>query len=211
VSIESPGVYFYRNTRVTLIQSLTDLTATGDASDPQLTSDSQDKTTSQADFGFYTPVRVRFGGAVQIAEALLSLEGDVQSRLKDGDVDVDREFVWNLRAGGTLPVSERVRLGVGLFTDRASDRKNAAGAGQVDFYGATLGGEYQSVRWLESAGPDKPRAALTFSTTAALRYAYGRGKFPGTHLSMPDYAARDNATDIDVHELTLHIGSGLYF
>ncbi len=208
LSVESPGFYFYRSYRLTQIQSLTNL---ADDAGPMLDSLAIDESGSDVELGLYAPVRVRLGGAVAIGRATLSFEGDVQSKLDDDPLEVHREFVWNLRLGAQLPVSEHLRLGAGLFTDRASDRKDAVGAGQVDFYGGTLGGEYQNVRWLESKGQGSARSGLTFSTTVAVRYAYGAGKFAGSRLRMPSYDIEAVATDISVHELTLHIGSGLYF
>lgn len=82
-------------------------------------------------------------------------------------------------------------------------------------YGATIGGQYDNVRWL--ASDDKPgavpekRAGLTFSSTVALRYAYGKGKLAGQSLQAPDFTAVPQAVAISAHEITLHLGSGVYF
>lgn len=179
---------------------------------PVLTSSSVDQSESHVELGLYAPVRIRFGGALTLARATIALEGDLQHRLRDGPLSVDRERVWNLRAGVRVPVSERLNLGGGLFTDRSPDRADQLGAGKIDFYGATLGGEYANVRWLAGEGAAAgQRSAITFSSTLALRYAYGHGKALGSRLAMPSYEVSEVATDIDVHELTLHIGSGLYF
>lgn len=210
LSVESPSVYFYRSSRVTSYASETDLLAEG--ADPVLVSNPLDDSQTHVELGLFAPVRVRLGGGLRLGRALVSLEADVQSKLRDRPLEVDREFVFNVRAGGTLAVGEHMRLGLGLFTDRASDRKDATGAGQIDYYGATVGAEYQNVRWLASDEPQpSKRSGLTFATTVALRYAYGTGKFPGVRLRMPSFDAENVATDIDVHELTLHIGSGVYF
>ena len=208
LSVESPGFYFYRNQRVTQFANFTNLAADGG---PTLDSAFEDVTTKSVSLGLYAPVRVRLGAALQFGRVTLALEGDMQPKLEDKTLDVKREFVWNLRAGGQVTINEHVRLGAGLFTDRSADAKDEVGAGKVHFYGGTLGGEYQNQRWLESSPGETKRAALTFSSTVALRYAYGTGKFAGTYVPLSNFEIQDAATEIDVHELTLHIGSGLYF
>lgn len=209
LSVESPGVYFYRSTRETSIETQTALDEQGAL---QLATQSVDRSTSQGGLGLYTPVRVRIGGSGELAGASWSLEGDVQSRVHDTGIDVDRKFVWNLRAGSRFRLNERLQLGVGLFTDRGSDKTDQWGAGNSNFYGATVGGQYETVRWLASRdGSGDKRAALTFSSTVALRYAVGFGKLPGERITMPDYESITRAVDITVQEITLHLGSGIYF
>jgi hypothetical protein len=209
LSVESPGVYFYRSEREISIETQTVLDDQGAF---QLSTQSVDRTTTQGGLGLYAPVRVRLGGSGELAGASWSLEGDVQSKVHDAGIEVDRKFVWNLRAGARFAVSEKLHLGAGLFSDRGSDKTDQWGAGSIDFYGATVGGQYETVRWLAShGGADDKRAGLTFSSTLALRYAVGVGKLPGQRLTMPDYEAITRAVDITVQEITLHLGSGIYF
>lgn len=212
LSVQTPGVYFYQSGRITSVVSNTEPGADGNL---LLETESSDVSASEVHLGLYSPVRLRFGGAYSIAGGTVTLEGDVQSKLSDSEIGIEREFVWNLRAGARYPVGKTLHVGAGFFTDRGSQRKDQWGAGAIDFYGATLGGQYDSVRWLasdEKAADGTPkRSGLTFSSTVALRYAYGSGKLPGQSLQAPDYTAVTQATDLTVHELTVHLGSGVYF
>ncbi len=68
------------------------------------------------------------------------------------------------------------------------------------------------MRWLVGGGKHgEPHAALTFSSTVALRYGYGTGKLPGARVVQPTFDTVQRGVDIDVHEITLHLGSGIYF
>jgi hypothetical protein len=213
-SLQSAGGYFYRSYRVTSIASQTIPNADGVF---ELQAASSDQSKSGLTFGRYSPWRARVGGSFQLpGGSSVSLEGDVQAKLSDDDLEVERHFVWNLRAGARFPVSPTIYLGLGLFTDRGAVRKDEVGAGNIDFYGCTLGGQYESVRWLASgqrATSDAPaeRPGLTFSSTVAVRYAYGVGKLAGQRLVAPDFVAEARAVDLGVHEITLHLGSGVYF
>ena len=55
---------------------------------------------------------------------------------------------------------------------------------------------------------------MVFSTTIALRYAYGAGEvggavFQGTPLSTAP--GNNSVVDVHVHELGVHLGSTVYF
>jgi hypothetical protein len=208
LSVETPGVYFYRSTRETSIETSTQLDDAGEQF--QLATTVVEQAKSEGGLGLYSPVRVRMGGSFDAAGATFSLEGDVQSKVTDRGIEVDRTFVWNVRAGARWAVNETLRLGGGLFTDRGAEKKDEVGAGNIHFYGATIGGQYEKVRWLASEGTSGKKEGLTFSSTLALRYAVGLGKLPGQYLDA-NYAAETRAVDITVHEITVHLGSGVYF
>ncbi|MDB4976283.1 MAG: hypothetical protein JWN48_4624 [Myxococcaceae bacterium] len=210
-SVQTGGGYIYRSSRITGLESTTSPNANGGL---DLSASNFDQNVSKLSLGRYAPWRGRLGGSVVVGRAVLSLEGDVQSKLKDLDVQVDRRFVWNVRAGARLAVGRSFHLGAGLFTDRGSERNDPYGANNIDFYGCTVGGQYDSIHWLARERPADQggtRSGLTFSSTVALRYAYGYGKLAGQRLSAPDFAAVERAVDIGVHEITLHLGSGVYF
>jgi hypothetical protein len=205
LSVETPGVYFYRSGKETGIETQTALDEQGQF---QLGTNVVDRSYGGASLGLYSPLRVRFGGSTEVGPTTLALEGDVQSKVKDSALDVDRKLVWNLRAGARWVVSETLRLGAGFFTDRGSERTDAWGAGNIDFYGGTIGGQYEKVRWL--ASEDGKKAGLTFSSTLALRYAIGKGKLPGERLN-EDLDSETRGVGITVNEITVHLGSGVYF
>lgn len=202
VSMESPGFYIFRSTRSDTSQLI------GSAeSEPEGGLEVQQEKTG--DFGLYAPVRVRFGTAFGVGGGTIALEGDVQSKVRDSILDIDRVFTWNMRAGTRFPISQSYRLGAGLFTDRSPHRKEPSGAGQVHFYGGTLGLQYEN-RHLLAVKAGEPSKGLKFSTTMALRYAYGTGKEYAFHVT-DDGGFEDAGEKIHTHEVTLHIGSGLYF
>jgi hypothetical protein len=210
LSVETPAAYFFRAAHATAIASSAVLSELAiDA--PALTAESLDQKTREVELGLYDPVRVRLGTSLRVASGRMAIEADVQSRVRDQAIEVDREFVWNMRVGGRFPLTEQLDLGAGFFTDRSAERSDEVGAGGVDFYGGTFGGEYQSVRGVSVDAEGNQNSGLTFATTLALRYAYGRGKVAGQHIALRDGDSETVAQSIRVHELTLHIGSGLYF
>ena len=214
-SLQSAGAYFYRSTRSTTIDSTTAPNA--DATQLDLSAASSEQSASKFAVGRYSPWRARLGGSVLLASGVtLSIEGDVQTKLDNHVVDIERRFTWNLRAGARIALSENLSLGGGLFTDRSPARTDELGAGRVDFYGGTLGGQYQTVRWLArdasaSAAPTGAKPGVTFASTVAVRYAYGSGKLTGQRLTAPSFDPQGNAVEVAVHEVTVHLGSGVSF
>ncbi|MET0287415.1 MAG: hypothetical protein ABW352_23215 [Polyangiales bacterium] len=208
LSVATPGMYFYRSGKDTAIDTQTAVDTQGQVT---LGTNVLDRTYSDAKLGLYAPVRVRFGGSTDVGPVTLALEGDVQSKVTDNTLEVDRKAQWNLRAGARWVVSETLRLGGGFFTDRGAERTDSWGAGNIDFYGGTIGGQYEKVRWLASEGAtDGKKAGLTFSSTLALRYALGKGKVPGERLD-ESFENRTVGVGFRVNELTVHLGSGVYF
>lgn len=209
VSLESPNAYFWHKRASFGLQS-------AGAVDPstnegQLQSETAEDKRSRVALGLYAPVRARFGAALDVGGALISVEGDVASRMKDSELELDRRLSWNVRAGALVPMGEHYRVGVGFFTDRGPERRDASGGGPVHYYGGTVGAEYQNHRLLQSESDATQHERLTFSSTVALRYAYGHGKQGAVLYDLETFETRDRAATLKVHELTLHIGSGLYF
>ncbi|HEX5658959.1 MAG TPA: hypothetical protein VFX59_17315 [Polyangiales bacterium] len=208
LSVETPGVYFYRRGRESSVGTQTALDDQGQFG---LTTSVVDESYGEAGVGLYSPLRVRFGGSTELGPTTLALEGDVQSKVSDGKLEVDRKFTWNLRAGVRWVLNETLRLGAGLFTDRGAERTDAWGAGSASFYGGTIGGQYEKVRWLASEGDGSgKKAGLTFSSTLALRYALGKGKVLGERLD-ESLESETRGVGITINELTVHLGSGVYF
>lgn len=142
----------------------------------------------------------------------VSVGGDYRPANED-NAGPERDAVVNGQVGGRWQVTERWGLGAGLFTDRsAQPRPLSFGSGRIDFYGGTVGTEYRSELSVVDATTQKP---LTFSTTLALRYAYGSGEFGAFELPTIDRVGSDGVTPRDTaltsHEVTLHIGTALFF
>jgi len=126
------------------------------------------------------------------------------------DAVVRRRLVWNVRVGGQHRIDDHFNVGFGAFTDH-SDGAPIAELGQtrVDFYGVTAGLEYQN-RY-DLGAPHEGRS-LVFSTTFALRYAYGGGEVGGLLFDPARGTQRDTVSvHTTIHEMSLYIGSAVYF
>lgn len=141
--------------------------------------------------------------------ASLSLELDLAPA--STDAGVRRDFVWNVRLGGVVPVSDTVRLGAGIFTDQSPEPPPvAAWTDKVDFYGLAGGVYFETPLAL---APGNDASSLVFTTTLGLRYALGLGTTLRA-VADPTGVHTDPAMkplDITFHEIGLHVGSGLRF
>lgn len=176
--------------------------------------DTSDTTTSDATLELVLPTRVRLGAAYEAGPVSLSLEADVQHKLRNASFQVDRKLLWNLRAGVQGRLSQTMTLGAGFFTDRSPEQPaRTLGAADVDFYGFSLGLSYLKDRRLD-AGVEK-RDRLTFGSTFGLRYAYGRGDFGGASLSdtFADFSdlVREGPRRATIHEIALYLGTSFLF
>jgi len=162
---------------------------------------------SSVGFEAYAPPRVRLGAAYTGRKLTVVVDGDVRPGNRAG-----RKTNYNARVGARYAFSEDIAVGAGAFTDRSPVRlTDAFGARDIDFYGATLGLNYVTALALRrKVGADK----VTFSTTVALRYAYGRGQIGG--LVVPTVAddltaLRSTPTRLTTHEVGVHLGSSVFF
>lgn len=157
------------------------------------------------------PLRVWLGVALTLDRFWLSAEVDLQHPLDNPTVGVERDFVWNARVGAHYEVDESVRVGAGLFTDnRTRTRIRYLGEENMDYYGGTLGLELRTPHRL---GEGEDADSLIFSSTFALRYAVGVGEVVGLSLdpTVGELASPDPLLASTVHEISLHIGSALFF
>lgn len=138
----------------------------------------------------------------------LTASVDLQPGLISERLGVERGFTWNVRAGFSHNFSRDIALGAGIFSDRSTAPSDAGD--EISFYGATLGIEFDNVLGLAES---ERTTSLVLSSVFALRYAYGGGH------SETLLADTDSLADIvgtsrhpqHVHELALHVGSGLHF
>jgi hypothetical protein len=158
-------------------------------------------------FALMEPMRTQLGLSRRIGDARLTAQFEWQSAT--GRDDVVQRAIWNVRVGGVVPVSKRLELGGGLFTDRSpSTTPRDLGATKVNFYGGSVGGRYSTAH--EVKDDEDEEKGLVFATTVAFRYALGLGEIGGLSFS-PAAAPRLLVSDATVHELSLHIGSGVHF
>lgn len=176
--------------------------------------DDAGKRFSETGFRLATPARLHLGIAWAFEGGWISLDADVAHPL-DGDTDLgteDRTWVVNGQMGTRFSLSESFAMGLGVFTDLSPLSRPSTGelGGQrTDYFGGTLGLEYRK-RYAVQGEEDGD--ALTFASTFAFRYAVGLGEYIGIRSYPFDGGAIEGARlDITFHEVTLHIGSALYF
>lgn len=160
-----------------------------------------------AEFSQRSPLRVRLGVAWTRPRFTLAVDGDVAMDLEPVD-QADRRWSshWNLRVGGIVRLTEKLRLGAGFFTDRSPDR-GAVNAPALDFYGGTAGVEWGTLHMLRGERRDR----LTFSSSLSVRYAYGRGTIDGIEVVPGSVDTRSAVSPLEVHELAIYLGSSFRF
>jgi len=164
--------------------------------------------------GFSTTVHVNFSTVLGLAwtpaeRTFLGLELELQPGSRDDDRV--REFLWNVRLGGALPVSDHVELGLGLFTDRSWEPEpTEAWSDRVHYYGVASGVRVSTPLRL---APGEKAESLVFTTVIGLRYALGIGQTLRAVADPSGVHTDPTMTRIDLlfHELSLHVGSGLHF
>lgn len=162
--------------------------------------------------GPITPTRLRIGLAWRTQRAWLAIDADIAHELIVPALDIERRWVANIHVGGRYWLDENTAIGAGFFTDVSPTRRiTQYGQTQIDFVGGTLGVE---IRTPHELGPHEHAETLVFSQTFALRYAVGVGQIGGLSFSdaSPTMQTHDPLrTPTTVHELSLHLGSALYF
>ena len=196
-----------------MVGSLYRLTTTTIASDPDgLVFAPTDEGMLRPQLAVVTPARVRLGIAYRWAEGWVGIEGDFQHELRSPEVGIDREWVGGVRVGGRYWVDPQISIGAGLFTDLDATRTiTGYGDTQLDFFGGTFGVEVRNPHRL---GEGENASDIVFVNTFALRYAAGFGQIGGLRFSLPlgaEGAVEDVAVATQVHEISLHLGSALYF
>jgi hypothetical protein len=159
-----------------------------------------------------SPARFRAGLAYRWDRGWVGVEADVQHELRSPEVGVDRETIGGVRIGGRYAVDPQVSIGLGAFTDLDPTRAiDSLGATSLDFYGGTFGLELRNPHRL---GEGENAADMIFVNTFSLRYAVGVGDIGGLRF---DIGSGDDASievvpvRTTVHEISLHLGSALFF
>jgi hypothetical protein len=207
LSLRGPGLAVYSSQRATTVESHggpgLDRFAPGD----------QDV----SHFVFQPMLALRSGAALAyyFDAGWIALEADYQSRVHSRDLGVDNVPVVNARLGGRVQLNPAFAAGGGLFSDRSNEAEpDGYPDTQIDFYGATAGFELSN-KYLLAPGQVSP--AVAFSSTIALRYAHGSGQLGGVRIDLNMPATETVASistppgDASVNELSLHIGSAVYF
>lgn len=210
LSAAGPRLQVLRSGEESVSLSVTDLSA---APDRQLMTFSEREPSRGESLGVSALGRYALAMAYHVGSSIVRAELDVQPGYTSARTQVDRRSTWNVRAGWTWRVAESTSVGLGVFSDRGTnrDRGDASGASRTDFYGASAGIELSDIlRLLDVERAD----SLILSTVFAVRYAYGRGFEGGLRLGAGDdleSLVEPVRSTLTVHELNLHVGSALYF
>ncbi|MFO0760976.1 MAG: hypothetical protein U0359_31150 [Byssovorax sp.] len=199
LTVRSPVLGFASTGRV--YQS-TALLSSGAAFPGQSTTYLADEPPVSAERRMIEPLALTAGLAYRFHGAAIGIEGDMRLPVKVEAFDVDDRLQGNVRVGGQIDLSPRLRLGGGFFTDRSPTRQaTTTGSSRTDYFGATAALSLDSVYAL--AGP-KPERNLSFLTVLSLRYAIGLSQ-----LTALDYAPRE-ATLAELSHLVPATRSGTF-
>jgi hypothetical protein len=153
--------------------------------------------------------------AYRFTTGWIALEADYASRVHSRKLGVDIVPVVNVRLGARVQIHPALTVVAGLFSDRSNEpTPNGYPETHIDFYGATAGFELSN-QYLLAPGQVSP--AVAFASTVALRYAHGSGQVGGVRIDLTLPSADTVAGistppgDATVNELSLHIGSAVYF
>lgn len=206
LTAQSPGLELATQIRSTT----TEVDATiSDVRPDELSFIPEDREAIAPGLAVLTPGRFALALAHRFERGWVAAEIDVQPPLELDPV-VRRRLVWNVRVGCQYRVDDRVRIGFGAFTDHSEGQPiEELGQTRVDFYGVTSGFEFRTPHALGAAEEGR---SLVFSTTFAVRYAFGVGEVGGLRFDPARGTHRDTVpVATNIHEVSLHIGSALYF
>jgi len=162
--------------------------------------------------GLITPTRLRIGAAFRADRWWLGVDFEVAHEWIVPELNIERRWLANAHVGARFWVDENVSIGGGMFTDVSPTRRiTRYGQTQIDFVGGSLGLEIHTPHQL---GEGEQAETIVFAQTFALRYAVGFGRVGGlafTDDSSTMQTAEVQSTWTTVHELSLHLGSALYF
>lgn len=161
-------------------------------------------------FTIVAPLRTVVGAAYQIApRTWVSGEIDVQAGFSNQGIE--QATVVNGRAGAHFRVTDKLGVGFGVFTDRATPPRLGDNFTdeRVDAYGATAGIELRTPLSLsEHPAPD----ALVLSTTIALKYAIGFGSVRAADVDLVTFGdPPPREVDVVYHTILPYIGSAILF
>ena len=127
--------------------------------------------------------------------------------LRTPELDIDLETTANVRLGGIFRVTDRLKLGGGLFTDFSPQTApNQFGDSQLDFYGFTLGVDFAN----RSKPPEGGEDGFYLAFAAAFRYAHGKGtlaglRFPSTFPNPSEQPGQLDIVGIKINEFGINL------
>lgn len=137
----------------------------------------------------------------------VSVEGDYSPRLILPRNEVNLAHNFNVRVGARIRASESFHVGLGLFTDRTPERTiTDFPQFNIDYYGGSGGLEFRRPYKL---GKNERARDIVFTTSAAVRYAWGTGASGAVRfdLASGDPSKLSYKTG-EVHPVHFHVWSG---
>jgi len=170
-----------------------------------------------ARYGRIAPVNVVLGLAYAFSRdrGWVSVEADYSPGLVMPRNAVNLRGNINARVGARIRAGEHIHVGLGLFTDRTSERAiTDFPQFNIDYYGGSGGAE---LRRPFKLGRNERARDIVFSTSVALRYAWGTGASGAVRfdLSAGDPSKLSYRTGevgpVNFNVWSGHLGAGLYF
>lgn len=161
----------------------------------------------------WSPARLHAGISHDFANVHAALDANFQLPFQSEDLGLDFRPTWNVRAGARTPISPRLSVGAGIFTDRSPDATpDEFQESRLDFYGATIALDIGTTYGIHAKNdvPFERAKTLFFGTTIAFSYALGVGSIVNAQLGPAPGGGItfDNVPDdVIAHEFTLHFGS----
>ena len=159
-----------------------------------------------------SPWEIAFGLGLIQKWGSLRLQITHRPKFSDETQDLNEKAVTNFQVGARIWTSERFSLGLGVFSDRSAQIElSPFGEPKVHYYGGSLGLSWAK-RYAVANNDETDR--IQFSTTIAFRYAMGVGKSGGFAVAPFSESEEEPPmpnVDVRFHEMSLHIGSGIYF
>lgn len=167
--------------------------------------------------GRITPVQVVLGLAYALRRdrGWISVEGDYSPGLHilRNEVNLSRNF--NARVGARVRASQFIFVGLGLFTDRTPERVvTDFPQFNIDYYGGSGGLE---LRRPYKLGKNERARDIIFTTSLALRYAWGIGSSGAVRFDLADgdpsklsYETGE-VRPVHFHVWSGNLGAGMYF
>jgi hypothetical protein len=149
----------------------------------------------------------RLGAAYLGRWGWIELDLIVGFPLQSSRFDIDWHTTANVRVGGVVRVTERLKLGAGFFTDFSPENTPSDfGETQVDFYGFTLGIDFAN----REAPPSRGDEGFYLAFAVALRYSHGKGQlaglsFPTTFPDPPSLPGTSNLVDVRINEYGINL------
>lgn len=127
--------------------------------------------------------------------------------LQEDRFGIDLRTTADVRIGGVFRVTDRLKVGLGFFTDFSPESNpDELGDSKINYYGATAGIDFANRETPPSLGDD----GFYLAFAVAFRYAHGKGQlggalFPTSFPDPPTQPGQLNGVDVTVNEFGINL------